>query len=49
MYLYEYTDDTTRDFPTLGLREVKKGDIIESPVEINSDFIKKVEVKESGE
>jgi hypothetical protein len=39
---YEYTDQITRDFPTLGLRNVKNGDTFESDVEINSPFVKKV-------
>ena len=40
MYQYEYTDDTPRDFPTLGLREVKKGDKVESEIELNSPYLK---------
>lgn len=42
MYVYEYTDETPRDFPTLGLRGVKKGDIVKSIDELNSDFLKDV-------
>lgn len=42
MYQYEYIDDTPRDFPTLGLHEVKKGDIVESETELNSPFLKDV-------
>lgn len=45
MYLYEYTDDTPRDFPTLGVREVKKGDVIESAEPLHSQFLKDVTPK----
>ena len=40
MYRYEYTADTPRDFPTLGIREVKKGDVIESEEPLCSSFLK---------
>lgn len=45
MFIYEYSDDTPRDFPTLGLRDVKKGDKVESETELNSPFLKDVTPK----
>jgi len=39
---YEYIDQITRDFPTLGLRNIKNGDVFESDVEINSNYVRKV-------
>jgi hypothetical protein len=39
---YEYTGELAIDLPTVGLRNIKKGDIFESNVEINNSFIKKV-------
>jgi hypothetical protein len=39
---YEYIDKITRDFPTLGLRNVKQGDTFISDIEINSNYVRKV-------
>lgn len=47
MFKYEYTDDTPRDFPTIGLREVKKGDVIESEEPLFSPHLKEVVAKEA--
>jgi hypothetical protein len=45
-YKYEYTGDIPRDFPTLGLREVKKGDVIESEESLhNMPFLKEIKEK----
>lgn len=41
-YIYEYIDDIPRDFPTIGLREVKKGQRVESEDELNSPFLKEI-------
>jgi hypothetical protein len=50
MYRYKYIDDTPRDFPTLGYREVKKNDVIESEEELNSPFLEEIiEDKKEGE
>lgn len=45
MFTYEYTDDIPRDFPTLGLRDVKKGDQVTSEDELNSPFLKEIKPK----
>lgn len=45
LYRYEYTDEIPRDFPTIGFREVKKGDIVESEEPLNSPFLKAIKQK----
>lgn len=45
MFVYEYTDDLPRDFPTLGIRNVKKGDRIESEEKLNSPYLKESKQK----
>lgn len=40
---YEYIDSIPRDFPTIGIRGIKKGDTFESNIEINSPFVKKAD------
>lgn len=49
MHIYEYTGDIARDFPTLGIRDVKKGDKVESEKALNSPFLKEIKQKGSGE
>lgn len=45
---YKYIDDVERDFPTLGIR-ANKGDIIETDIEINSPFVRKIEEKKGAD
>jgi hypothetical protein len=42
MHVYEYTDEIPRDFPALGLRNVKKGDKIESKEYLDSPFLEEL-------
>jgi hypothetical protein len=42
MHVYEYTDEIPRDFPALGLRNLKKGDKVESAEALNNPFLKEV-------
>lgn len=38
-YSYTYTGEEARDFPTLGKRGVKKGDIVESDFKLNNTYL----------
>lgn len=47
LYVYEYTGEQPADFPTLGLRDVKKGDQIESPDPLVSDVLNEITDKKA--
>lgn len=38
-YIYTYIGEEPRDFPTIGLRDVKKGDTVESDEPLYSSFL----------
>jgi hypothetical protein len=38
-FSYTYTGDEPRDFPTIGLRDVQKGDTVESDEPLYSSFL----------
>lgn len=42
LYKYRYVGEEPRDFPTIGKRNVKKGDEIESAEELGSPFLQEI-------
>lgn len=47
MHVYKYIGDEPRDFPTLGKRDVKKGDEIQSESPLENPFLKEVKPKKA--
>lgn len=44
-YQYTYTGEEPRDFPTVGLRDVQKGDTVESEEPLFSPFLVEITPK----
>lgn len=47
MYSYKYVGNTIIDLPTIGKRNIKNGDMIETDTEINNSLFEKQEQQSS--